>query len=267
MSTEENPCSFCLTGESRGISIELFKELYSENQIIDIQGLLSSYIVLQDLIPLGIHGAHLLLLAKANGKSHDISLASVENQKEMLLATQLLIRVMKLCFPKHPLLVFEHGPGFVNGEPIACGGCHVDHAHGHLLALPRGVDLTAIVDDVEKTLSASGWSDLSNQKFYSSEILGELPAIAGINPYMHFGLVNSDDETSALTYVQTSRDQHVESQLIRRVIAKVVYGQTRATYWNWRDVSDGLTSKQRMQELRQSVADFRSIYESILSVR
>src|SRR6266705_816467 len=156
-------CDFCQAVET-GRGTPLFSELYGQDQIISVSHLPSSFTVLQDSVPLGIRGAHLLLIPKPIFDGHDISLAVTHDQCALKEATDIVTLALQACFPEHPVFVFEHGAGFVDNEPIACGGCHLDHAHGHFLVLPQNTVVEKIIREIEKTLAVSGWDNLPQQK-------------------------------------------------------------------------------------------------------
>lgn len=55
-------CEFCLIPETRGT--ELFRKFYGMDQVIGSVSVDPSMILMQDVVPLGEDGAHLLLFPK-----------------------------------------------------------------------------------------------------------------------------------------------------------------------------------------------------------
>lgn len=79
----------------------------------------------------------------------------------------------------------------------------------------------------------------------------------GIKPYLHFGMINPEGAIISFTYVQENRSQQVESQLFRRVIAEIVYNRPEPSFWHWRDIATGLTSQNRLEELKANTVRLR----------
>jgi hypothetical protein len=258
----QDNCAFCLASIGKGASVELFKELYGFNQQIKIPYLPKSFFVLQDLVPLGFCGAHLLVLPKPFAGGHDLSFASIHNQHEIEKTIEAIISTIQECFYGHPIFIFEHGPGFIDEEPIACGGCHVDHAHGHIVVLPKGIDLNLIVLEAQQILANMGWQISCEEKPPVSNVFYNLKQITGINPYLYFGTLTADINFHSYIYVQKDRSLSPEAQFFRRIIAKVAYKEVNPMYWHWRDVSSKLTFDARLQELRKNVKDFFEVYKN-----
>lgn len=252
-------CEFCSIPETRGT--DLFRQLYDVDQVITSIPVDRSMTLMQDVVPLGEGGVHVLLLPKQVGKGHYISLASSDNPEAISNSTEQTIKSIQKAFPNKPLFLFEHGSGFVEGEQITCGGCHMDHAHGHIIALPNNTRLSPIVEALEGVFKTAGGDDLVAQKQADKILFDNIGSITGINPYIHIAMVDGN-QRSSITYTQTSRSPNIESQLLRRITAKVVYNESNSTYWHWRDITAGFTSKQRLNELKENVRFFSAIFRS-----
>lgn len=208
--------------------------------------------ILQDVVPLAESGAHLMIMPN----SHRISLATVDDQSELAAATNATISGLRKHFSE-PIFFFEHGPGFIEGEQIACGGCHMDHAHGHVLLLPAGTQLKPIQERAEQILYQSGWDDIPNKRVESTTVFTGNDKVAGLEPYIHMGLM-TDDEAHAITYIQKFKNHAVESQLLRHVVSEVIYKHPESSYWHWRDVAEGLADHARLNQIQKEVIIFRS---------
>ena len=214
---------------------------------------------MQDLVPIAEKGGHVLLMPNKVGKGHDISLATVNDQKQLEFATNVAVGELKKIFPENPIFIFEHGPGFIEGEPIACGGCHLDHAHGHILLMPKGTRLESIKKGIEKNLAQIGWNNPASRAEKSDEIFANIYNVTGINPYLHVGMISPEENVTSFTYVQKLESEYVESQSLRRVIADVVYSEKSTWYWHWREISSGNTSQQRLTQLQNDIEHFRKV--------
>lgn len=251
-------CEFCSIPETKGT--QLFREMYNKDQILNIPSLPRDFTTMQDVVPIAEKGGHVLLIPNRVGEGHYISLAIVNNQEQLAIASKVVTAELNKVFPENPIFTFEHGPGFIEGEPIACGGCHLDHAHGHMLLLPKGTTLEPIKTKMEQALDESGWDNPALRAEAASAIFTNIYDIAGINPYLHIGMINSEENDAiSFTYVQKSKTENVESQLLRKIIANVVYSEKDATYWHWQDVSMGIASRQKLTQLRNDVAHFRRV--------
>src|SRR3989339_1944845 len=203
-------CDFCLIPKIK--TTEYFRSMYGDlPHTLDIPGVPTTFTVLQDLVPIAEQGGHLLLIPNI----HSISLAAIRDKKGLSIARDVVLHSLRKYFPNNPIFIFEHGPGFLDGESIACGGCHLDHAHGHLLVLPKWSQLTPIKNRMEEVLSTYGWGIKNLNAIYSDEIFTNIAKNTGINPYLHIGMVMPDSTRISLTYVQTIKSLNIPSQLLR----------------------------------------------------
>lgn len=250
-------CEFCLIPETKGTA--LFRQMYGVDQILQFPGLSASYTTMQDIVPVAEQGAHVLLMPNKIGTGHYISLSLENDQDELTKARDAVVSTLQTAFPRKPIFTFEHGPGFIDEEPIACGGCHLDHAHGHLLVLPEQANMQEIQTGMESQLHRSGWNDVASRRMPSGEIFTNLYEKVGINPYLQIGMIKPDGSQESFTYRQNSSSEDVESQLLRRVIAETVYGQKNPSFWHWRDITSGFSSLQRVDQLKADVIAFRKV--------
>ncbi len=260
--TLRSNCEFCRLPDTK--RTQKYNKLYRINDVLDI-ALPSRFYVAQDIVPIGFGGAQVLLIPKPTNDGHDISLAQVKDQEGLHSATDTLVQQLQDIYPGHPLFAFEHGPGQINDKQIACGGCHMDHAHGHLVILPQDKDYYPVLQSTaEAALQRYGWRDLQQRKVPSQRVFSRLASIAGSNPYLHIGIVYPNGYTAATTYVQAYEDEYVESQLMRKIISQVVFNTTDATLWHWQDAiafgdKDALREKTFEFRLNVELASQRDI--------
>ncbi|MEP7166363.1 MAG: hypothetical protein ABI758_00110 [Candidatus Woesebacteria bacterium] len=244
-------CSFCAIPELK--TTPQYQELYGDQpHTLTIPGVSKEFTVLQDVVPVAEEGAHLLLMPN----KHRISLATVEDQAGVQEAMVTIVDALRAFYPQNPIFTFEHGPGFVEGEQIACGGCHMDHAHGHMLVLPEGSTLESIRTKMEEDLSHTGWENPAARGVESEAIFTNIADITGMSPYVQIGMIDGDHMQS-VTYAQHKTSENVESQLLRRIISQVVYDKPQRVDWHWRDITEGFTTNEKLQQLRDQAKAFR----------
>lgn len=187
-------------------------------------GIPTGFRVLQDLFP--INDAHVFLVPR----QHDVALAQCD-PNTLARAVTATYETLRYLFPERWLLGFEHGTGLINHEVVQSGGCHVDHAHGHLIALePASTSLDEVLELTESMLERLGW-EVHRQRTVGSGLFAGLQRAAG-SPYLHIGGWRSG-EVRACTYTQSAACQSVPSQLMRRVISECA-GRPHAANWNWK---------------------------------
>jgi len=254
MTTLSRKCPFCSIPKTR--TTKFFKAMYgSLPHTLNIPELPPGFTVLQDLVPIAEKGAHLLLMPN----THFISLATVNNQKGLRLAVRKTVDSLRKYFPDNPIFLFEHGPGFIGNKAIACGGCHLDHAHGHFVVLPKGAKLSSIKMEMERVLISGGWTKPTSYTFFSDNLFSKMVEVVGINPYLCIGMLKDGRKITSFVYPQKIRPIKIPSQLLRMVISMVVYHQPNPDYWHWKDVQTGLISDKRRKEIIKNVLSFRKI--------
>lgn len=261
---ELSNCEFCYAVDNNGTDV--FKQFYGDSQILGISGLSDSFTALQDVVPLGEEGAHVLLVPKPSNAGHDISLAVVADQESVLWAGKVVVGTLLNVFPEgNPIFYFEHGPGHIDDQPIACGGCHMDHAHGHFVVLPKEEEDSLIVirNKANEMLATTGWSEKALDVETEASLLEHLSQRAEGRPYLHFGMIYPNGDVKAYTYVQKRVEEYVESQLFRGIIASEIYKKPDPTFWHWRDIVAGFTSEERVSELRRN----RQVFKERLGLR
>jgi hypothetical protein len=158
------------------------------------------------------------------------------------------------------VFAFEHGTGALDGRAVKCGGCHVDHAHGHLLVLDEEVAFETIRDLTEEALLDLGW-DLAAQAREGDDVFAGLGDFAGANPYLHVGAVTDRGRVS-VTYRQVEGCEGIPSQLLRKLIATAA-GRGQPTYWNWKVILEHRLEG-RLREFRELVRDFRTAIAGVV---
>ncbi len=247
-------CEFCSIPDLK--TTEYFKSIHGDlPHTLNISGLPSGFTVLQDLVPLAEQGCHLLLIPN----EHFISLATIEDQKALARARDTILFELRIYFPNHPLFFFEHGAGFIGTEPISCGGCHVDHAHGHILLLPPRTQFASIQGKLEIALAASGWINPASKAVVLDHVFTNIGQVAGANPYIHIAMMLPDNTRFSYAFIQKTKDFLVPSQLLRMVISDAVYSRSDPAYWHWRDIHMGLSTPERIEKVKKDVLLFRKI--------
>jgi len=251
---QSSQCDFCQIPKTR--TTKYFKDFYGDlPHTLNIPGVPSTFTVLQDLVPIAESGGHLLLMPN----KHCISLATVEDQIGIGIARDSIVTQLKIYFPNNPIFMFEHGPGFIEGQPIACGGCHLDHAHGHIMILPKGYSLAPIQNKMEEMLIKNGWGNLEKNKVSTNELFTNIAIHTKLNPYLQMGMVNVDNSINSFIYIQNTTSFNVASQLLRTVVSEIIYGKSKPSDWHWRDIHMGLSTEEKKQHLKSEVIKFREI--------
>ncbi len=248
-------CEFCNLPLQNGSAP--FIEMHGCSDILAIPGLPESFNAVQDIVPVAEEGGHILLMPKKVGRGHYVSLALVENQEELQVARNTVVDSLRGAGYTNPIFTFEHGPGVIDGEEVACGGCHMDHAHGHMLLLPHGTTLEQIKAHMEALLAENGWENPDEMALPSEQLFTGIYDQTGAYPYLQIGMIDDQGETRAYTYPQMNRSWNVESQLLRRVVAEAVYGQYDVSYWHWRDITSGFAGQERLERLTHDVLRLR----------
>lgn len=229
-------CSFCALSRGRN---DLFVEQYGSSPELTIPNICGDLMVMMDSFPIGHQGGHVLIVPRR----HMTSLAQFTDASAIFDAMATTKQVLCSIFPDHWLFAFEHGPGELNGQPVKCGGCHVDHAHGHVLVLPREVDFESIRNLTERTLTELRW-DLDAQTFESDSPFLGITNFVGAQPYLQIGVLHGEQDR-VFTYRQESATQSIPSQLLRKIVSTVA-GKESPIHWNWkiavqRNISGRLT--------------------------
>ena len=138
----------------------------------------------------------------------------------------------------------------------------MDHAHGHFVVVPESTALQEVRLEMERALVESGWTNPLSQMIYRSGDISDIGEISQNNPYLllSFSPVGSTHFDSYL-YKQMEEQQYVESQLLRRIISHVCFGQSSPTEWHWRDIVSGFTTEEKIQNLKKSVLEFRAKFK------
>ncbi len=242
-------CSFCELSKGRD---DLFVQLHGEPPHLAVPGVPDSLMAMLCAFPLGHQGGHLLLVPKG----HYPSLARMRQQDDLALLRRSVTALLEAMFPQHWLFAFEHGTGALADRPIRCGGCHVDHAHGHVLVLDRAVRFDDLRAMTEEVLQGLGW-DLPMQTHEGGDPFIHIGRFCGESPYLHIARLGKGQQ--ALTYRQATPQQSIPSQLLRRLVA-TASGRPSPSYWNWKIALEH-NLQRRLEQYGQAARSFkRAVY-------
>ena len=247
-------CRFCGLQQGRD---DLFAELHGETPRLAVPGTPDSLMAMLCAFPIGHSGGHLLIAPRR----HYPSLAQFPWTDDLRTLVEAVTQILQQMFPQHWLFVFEHGPGAIENRPVKCGGCHVDHAHGHVLVLDTEVEFDEIRLLTEDTLAALGWN-LGLQTRGSKAPFLDIKRFTGNHPYLHIGMLGP--ERTALTYKQESESQSIPSQLLRKLVATAA-GKPQPSYWNWK-IALQRNLQSRLQQYTDAALGFKRALEGYLSV-
>jgi hypothetical protein len=236
--------------------VDLFMELHGEEPSLPIPGIPDSLTAMLCAFPLGHAGGHVLLTPK----HHYPSLAQFPRQGALARATEAVAATLRRMFPGHWLFAFEHGPGSLANRPVKCGGCHVDHAHGHVLVLDPAVRFAEVRDLTEETLEGLGWG-LATQAEEGDTPFVDLGRFCGEHPYLHIGRLGP--RRQAVTYRQDTEAQSIPSQLLRRLVATAA-GRPSPSYWNWK-IALQHNLRPRLEEYGRAARGFKRAVEEFAS--
>jgi diadenosine tetraphosphate (Ap4A) HIT family hydrolase len=248
-------CRFC--GLKNGAN-DLFMELHGEAPHLAIPGIPGSMMVMLCAFPLGHRGGHLLITPK----EHHPSLAQCPGQEALRQTAQTVAETLREMFPNHWLFAFEHGAGSIQDRPVKCGGCHVDHAHGHVLVLDRSIRFDEIRELTEATLDGLGW-DVPSQAHATARPWNELAAVCGEYPYLQIGSLWP--VRRSVIYQQISENQSIPSQLLRRLVATAA-GRPNPSYWNWK-IALQHNLRPRLEQYRDAALGFKRAVEEFIRAR
>jgi len=246
-------CRFCGLNRGQG---DLFVDMYNSQPELDIPGVPANLAVLMDSFPIAHGGAHLLITPRR----HYPSLAQYLDQAQLRRAVDVTADILSGMFPDHWLFVFEHGPGAIDNRRVKCGGCHVDHAHGHVLVLDPEVDFDEIRDLTEQALADLGW-DLALQGQQGETPFVDLADFTGAYPYLHLGRIRGQERTS-FTYKQVTEEQKIPSQLLRRLVS-VAAGKGQPLHWNWKIALEH-KMHERLNQYKQDALGFKRALRDFL---
>jgi diadenosine tetraphosphate (Ap4A) HIT family hydrolase len=188
-------------------------------------------ILIPDIAPLCED--HLLLITKPHIPSF-AALPEIYQSESQAILQRTLAR-MKKFHPTAELFVFEHGVGYIEGQTIRCGACsRTDHAHLHLLPLPRTRE-----HGVAEILAEQIAQDFPLKLKMAPPIPSlSLKTETGEYPYLLFWSSLDFDKTYLL--VQDSLDYTIPSQVIRRLLALQSLGLRNddTDRWDWRNLVD-----------------------------
>ena len=198
-------------------------------------------------------GVHLIIFSQDDV----VSMARLNKSKlsEVVRSIDILSRKIELQY-EGEVVIFEHGAGDVDECAVGCGGCHVDHAHFHLLLLPPGITLTDLKTVTTSYLERIKWfsQNSSEENIRNSSKLCEF---VGKMPYLLIGRGGNQD-MELVVYRQDSLSVELESQLMRKIIA-TLSGHSENSWWHWRDIVDMNIVPKRASELSGQITQLKCI--------
>lgn len=242
---DDQRCVYCSQAAS-----ERFQQFWGLDDRLTGLDIPDEFTLRQDLLPIGAESVHLLLLPKQHALSF-ASYASAATSRAVESVSQQLLE----AYPDHQLVVFEHGPGFLDGQPIACGGCHVDHAHLHFVLAEGRYDFRLLVNQLQKELAESQWQDVEASHFQVDGLHVPDKNIVGIRPYLYVASITPNSQHTRM-YIQQSAEEELASQLFRRLISDWRQ-KSSALFWHWRDFVAGLTDPDHVKNLQTEIQRFR----------
>jgi diadenosine tetraphosphate (Ap4A) HIT family hydrolase len=248
--------SCILCDVQRGVA-DSFTRMTGLSPMLSLSNLSPNLAVMMDSFPIGDGGGHLLIVPK----THYSSLAEFPDSENLAFVVQTTARILQEMFPDHWLFTFEHGPGAIDEQRVKCGGCHVDHAHGHIVLLKRSTHFDDIRDLTEETLSGLDW-DVAAVTTESATPFMELSAQVGSLPYLQIGMLDAE-RSQAVTYRQTDSEKTIPSQLLRRLVATAV-GTPEPMAWNWK-IAQKQNATKRLNQYRDQGVSFKTAVEQHLT--
>lgn len=233
-----------------------FSDHFGANDLLQLQELPKNVTLFHDIWPLGYQSAHLLLWTTEHVLS--VSQSSAEQIAGMNVAKNILLTKLGKMYPNHDIVWFEHGPGYIDGVPISCGGCHVDQAHIHFVVFRNKHTFDDLASEIEGNLQKSGWDNIPNNKVTITN-WDELKNSVTHFPYLLVGIKTNSGEITEVAYLQNHAKYTLESQFMRKIIS-TLDGFPETKYWHWRDVMEGLGSKERLKELQNNVLQFQKAF-------
>lgn len=221
---KEAGCRFCKIDEAAASG---FPTLRGRSEVVQVPHVSRRFVVFQDAFPLGTQGVHLLI----SPRDHYRSLAQVPYREQLRATVNSTISLLEEMFPGRTLFVFEHGTGSLYEGEFKRGGNSVDHAHGHVVVLDRGIEFQQIRHLTEQEFRQMGWN-LDAQSARTRDVFRGPADFTGGCPYIHIGGISSGQRVS-YTYKQISVAQNIPSQLLRRLVATAC-GQESPSYWDWK---------------------------------
>lgn len=227
---DRSKCIFCESshlqvGQSTVDFVKTYPRLHKEAQVVASS---PNHYVISDIAP--VTEDHLLVISRDHFPSFAALAPDIKGESEEL--AQSIVERMRSLHEDKEIILFEHGVGAIGNSVINCGGCGGnDHAHLHILPVPRTPDLVGI-DSIACSVAES--YSLNLHETLGATNLDFMP-ITGGAPYL---FVASADSNSGFLLVQPTADIVIPSQLLRKEIATKILGYKAEdiTGWHWRDM-------------------------------
>lgn len=217
-------CRFCnLLRKTDPSFPEFFSNLRYSSQIL-FNG--KEIVVLPDISPLS--EGHLLILSKDHYYSW--SQVSVNAEKEVERFIEKANDLFYVMFPNEDLLLFEHGPGQINGKLVRCGSClSIDHAHLHLLPIKRDEHLFSnLISRIEDEFH------LETIRMLTKNPIRLLKTIAQGKPYFFvFNYIKNEGSI----FIKQNINTYIPPQFLRMLIASTYFNveEEDISRWVWQN--------------------------------
>jgi len=213
-----NFCPFCHGLDRDSRFYQTYPELANLPQVLYES---EHVMVLPDFAP--IKSGHVLIVPKEHVTSYAHLPSKVKNE------FGLVYQQVRKILQKPNTLEFEHGSGFIDQDKVACGNS-VLHAHWHMIPISGHIEgikiLEKMLEEVPNKMKPIGMkADIEPDIF-----LGQLTETSKGNPYLVFR-----NENWAAVFREKS-DLEVPSQILRKLSAIVLHGQTAR--WNWKEANE-----------------------------
>lgn len=244
-----------LCSDNRTATGKWFHDNYGMNDSLRLKGLPSSVILMHDIWPLGYESAHLLLWTKENCIS--VAISTNDQLRDMSIAKDVILAKLHTLYQNKNIIWFEHGPGYIDGSAISCGGCHVDQAHVHFVVFREKNTFKEVKSKIRKSLIKSGWDNTASQGL-SIRKWDQIKRSVKQYPYLLVGMDTPSKKIEESIYIQRKPNQALESQFMRKIISSMD-GFPETKYWHWRDAVEGLGSTDRLVELKSKIPLFQNL--------
>jgi diadenosine tetraphosphate (Ap4A) HIT family hydrolase len=236
LSVSQKDCMFCDEELSLKKSTKDFRRFFpnlNNCQQILIEG--TEIILMPDISPLT--EGHLLLISKRHYQSWAQVADSTRKEAEIFLRK--IMDSYTGIYPHQSILIFEHGPGEIDGQQHSCGSCaSINHAHMHLVPIPDKTQLicTILADQIEKKV------ELKKIPFSSAKPIYSLNSITKKQPYL---FIFDCLLKKGFIFLQEDGTSTIPSQFLRMLLATMVFGVKieDRSYWDWHDFAVLHTTK------------------------
>ncbi|OGI21616.1 MAG: hypothetical protein A2287_08635 [Candidatus Melainabacteria bacterium RIFOXYA12_FULL_32_12] len=245
---------------------------------VEIPGVTRDFNVGLDIYMIG--DLHLLIVPKKKCCSLYQSTKITENQA-LQSSIKAIIKNLQRAYPNRNIYFVEHGSGFLNKKKTTCGtSLSVIQAHGHFFVPPfdKQPNFQEVEKKVNQALKDVGWKDLSKRSVKNKSLippcyerifnktsnrLGQ--KVSYDYPYLHVGMVKPSGEEVSRIYIKKSPEEQTPSQLMRKIMSDLFYGEKPEVWWDWKKalqikesgISD-LNLRRRLNNISKARNDFKN---------